>query len=68
MDAAKRKALEAAGWRFGDAGDFLGVTEDERKLLDVRIAAALAAGRPRATGRSRNERPCRPSDQEGLPR
>ena len=34
MDAAKRKALEAAGWRFGDAADFLGMTDEERQLLD----------------------------------
>ena len=29
MDLEKRKALEAAGFRVGDAEDFLGLTEDE---------------------------------------
>jgi hypothetical protein len=41
MDAAKRKALEAAGWRFGDAADFLGMTDEERQLLDARVDEAI---------------------------
>src|SRR5207249_2491339 len=47
MDAAKRKALEAAGWRFGDAADFLEMTDEERQLLDARVEAALAVRRQR---------------------
>src|ERR1700758_4913759 len=47
MDAQKRKALEAAGWRFGDAADFLGMTDEERQLLDARVEAALAVRRQR---------------------
>jgi hypothetical protein len=42
MNSEKRKALEAAGWQFGDAADFLGMTDEERQLLDARIEAALA--------------------------
>lgn len=42
MDAAKRKALEAAGWKFGDAADFLGMSDEERPLLDARVSVALA--------------------------
>jgi hypothetical protein len=34
MDATKRKALEAAEWRLGDAADFLGMSDEERQLLD----------------------------------
>src|SRR4051794_5251701 len=49
MNAAQRKALMAAGWRFGDAADFLGMTDEERQLLDVRVEAALAVRRQRAT-------------------
>ena len=49
MDAKKRKALEAAGWRFGDAADFLAMTNEERQLLDARIEAALAVRRQRET-------------------
>jgi transcriptional regulator with XRE-family HTH domain len=47
MDVEKRKALEAAGWRFGDAADFLGMTDEERQLLDARVEAALAVRRLR---------------------
>ena len=47
MDSEKRKALEAAGWRFGDAADFVGMTRDESQLLDARVEAALAVRRQR---------------------
>lgn len=42
MDAAKRKALQAAGWKIGDAADFLGMNDAERQLLDARVELALA--------------------------
>lgn len=48
MESAKRRALEAAGWRFGDAADFLELTALERQLLDARVEAALAVRRQRA--------------------
>ena len=47
MDAEKRKALEEAGWRFGDAADFLAMSDEERQMLDVRVEAALAVRRQR---------------------
>lgn len=47
MDSRKRKALEATGWRFGDAADFLGMNDQERQLLDARIEMALAVRRQR---------------------
>ena len=47
MQAEKRKALEAAGWRFGDAADFLAITDEERQMLDIRVDAALAVRRQR---------------------
>jgi predicted XRE-type DNA-binding protein len=42
MDATKRKALEAAGWKIGDAADFLGMSAEERQLLDARVKLAMA--------------------------
>ena len=42
MDAAKRKVIEAAGWKVGDAADFLGMNDQERQLLDTRVKLALA--------------------------
>ena len=47
MDARKRKSLEAAGWKFGDAADFLGMTDEERRLLDARMEMAIAVRRLR---------------------
>jgi len=42
MEAAKRKSLEAAGWKIGDAADFLGMSAEERQLLDARVKLAMA--------------------------
>jgi predicted XRE-type DNA-binding protein len=42
MDATKRKAIEAVGWKVGDAADFLGMTAEERQLLDARVELARA--------------------------
>ena len=47
MDAAKRKALEAAGWKVGDAADFLELSDEERQLLDARVSLAVAIRRQR---------------------
>ncbi|MDA1052691.1 MAG: XRE family transcriptional regulator [Planctomycetota bacterium] len=47
MDAKKRKALEAAGWKAGDAADFLEMSAEERQLLDTRVNLALAIRRQR---------------------
>jgi predicted XRE-type DNA-binding protein len=38
MDKRKRKALEAAGWVFEDAEDFLELTPEERCLVELRVA------------------------------
>jgi predicted XRE-type DNA-binding protein len=42
MDTTKRKAIEAAGWKIGDAADFLEMSDDERQWLDARAELALA--------------------------
>jgi ribosome-binding protein aMBF1 (putative translation factor) len=47
MDASKRKALKAAGWKIGDAADFLEMSAEERQLLDARVEVALAIRRQR---------------------
>jgi hypothetical protein len=51
MNSRKRKALEQAGWRLGDAADFLEMTDGERQLLDARFEAALAVRRQRAVAK-----------------
>ncbi len=47
MQTRKRKALEAAGWKVGDAADFLEMSDDERRVLDARMELALAIRRLR---------------------
>jgi predicted XRE-type DNA-binding protein len=42
MDDVKRKALEAAGFRVGGAAEFLGLTDEERKLVELRLGIARA--------------------------
>jgi hypothetical protein len=37
MDDRKRKALEADGWSVGDARDFLGLSDEEARLIDLRV-------------------------------
>jgi DNA-binding XRE family transcriptional regulator len=47
MDRTKRETLEAAGFRVGDAEDFLGLTEEERQIVALRVAVARAVRRLR---------------------
>ena len=50
MDARKRKRLEADGWSVGDAREFLGLTDAESELIEMRVAlsASLRMRRARA--------------------
>ena len=47
MNKAKRMALERAGFRVGDAEDFLQLTEEERRLVDLRVQLIKAIRRLR---------------------
>lgn len=40
MNPRKRSALEAAGFVFGDAEDFLGLDDEERRLVELRVAVS----------------------------
>lgn len=40
MDANKKKKLEAAGWRVGDAKDFLGLSASEMEYIELKLALA----------------------------
>lgn len=56
MDAAKRRALEAGGWVVGDAQEFLGLTDEEARLIDLRVGLAGAIRRRReANGLSQRQ-------------
>lgn len=47
MDPQKRKNLEEAGWVFGDAEDFLGLSEEESRMVDLRLAVSRAVRKVR---------------------
>lgn len=38
MDARKRKRLEANGWAVGDASDFLELTPEEARFIELKLA------------------------------
>ena len=42
MKPEKRKRLEAAGWRVGTASEFLGLTEEEAALIELKLDLARA--------------------------
>jgi ribosome-binding protein aMBF1 (putative translation factor) len=41
MKAELQKRLERAGWRVGDADDFLELTEHERRFVEMKLALAV---------------------------
>jgi predicted XRE-type DNA-binding protein len=47
MNKEKRQALEASGWVFGDAEDFLELTREERDMVELRLAVSSAVRRRR---------------------
>ena len=38
MDSKKRKKLEAKGWVFGDASDFLDLSPEETRFIELKLA------------------------------
>lgn len=38
MRADRRRRLERAGWTVGDAGDFLRLSDDERRFVETKLA------------------------------
>ncbi len=40
MKTEKRKMLEKAGWRVGDAREFLGLTDSESEFVEIKLALA----------------------------
>ena len=38
MDSKKKKKLEAKGWVTGDASDFLGLSPEEARFIDLKLA------------------------------
>ncbi len=42
MNAKKKRRLRAAGFKTGTVQDFLGLTDDETRLIEMKVARALA--------------------------
>jgi predicted XRE-type DNA-binding protein len=40
MRESKRKRLAARGWKAGETAEFLGLTQEEERLLDLRLRLA----------------------------
>ena len=40
MRKDQRQRLESAGWRVGDASDFLGLSDEERRFIETKLAFA----------------------------
>ncbi len=40
MKSGKQNRLEKARWKVGDAADFLRLTEDERRFVEMKLALA----------------------------
>jgi hypothetical protein len=38
MRAGRKKRLEAAGWKVGTAGEFLNLSPEEARILDMKLA------------------------------
>jgi hypothetical protein len=49
VDAKKREALEAAGWKVGNAAEFLDLTEEEQQIIEFRLIVGRGVRRLRET-------------------
>ena len=41
IDIERKKELEAKGWKFGGAEDFLGLTDEELMYIEVKITLSV---------------------------
>jgi ribosome-binding protein aMBF1 (putative translation factor) len=48
MDKRKRRRLEAAGWKVGSTTDFLGLSDEEAELVEVKLGLATAVRKQRS--------------------
>ena len=48
MDKRKRQRLEGAGWKVGSTADFLGLSDEEAALVEVKVGLAGAIRKQRS--------------------
>lgn len=51
MDTRTRKRLESAGWKVGGASEFLGLTEEEAAIVELKVGLANAVREQRSRRR-----------------
>jgi hypothetical protein len=47
MNQATKRRLEAAGWRIGSVADFLGLSEEEAMLVEMKVVLSRSLKRHR---------------------
>jgi DNA-binding XRE family transcriptional regulator len=56
MKPSKRRRLEAEGWKFGSARDFLGLTDEDVEYIELHLSlAALLTKRRKSLGYTQTE-------------
>jgi ribosome-binding protein aMBF1 (putative translation factor) len=48
MKARKRQRLKKAGWKLGSPKDFLGLTDEEEAMIDLKLSLARAVKEERS--------------------
>ena len=48
MDKRKRKRLESAGWKVGRVSEFLGLTDEEATVVELKLGLATAVKEQRS--------------------
>src|SRR5713226_2009518 len=48
MEKRKRRRLEGAGWKVGSSADFLGLSDEEAALVEVKLGLASAVRKQRS--------------------
>jgi DNA-binding XRE family transcriptional regulator len=47
MERSKRRRLQKAGWQLGSVQEFLGLTDEEAALIEIRLALVLGVRKRR---------------------
>ena len=55
MNPAKRRKLEKAGWKIGTAGEFLGLSDEEAQIVEVKLTLSESLRRLRMKKRLTQE-------------
>jgi len=55
MEKSKKRRLESAGWRIGSSADFLGLSDEEAALVEVKLGLASAIRKQRSRRRMTQE-------------